>query len=60
MVRDWGKQKRSFSEVGCCVQIEGNRGFEFWEYFFEESRSSRVNGYGGILERVQLFGIKSF
>ncbi|RVX23992.1 hypothetical protein CK203_000550 [Vitis vinifera] len=38
---DWGKQKRSFSEVGCCVQIEGNRGFEFWEYFFEESRSSR-------------------
>ncbi|RVX07512.1 hypothetical protein CK203_025217 [Vitis vinifera] len=38
---DWGRQKRSFSEVGCCVQIEGNKGFGFWEYFFEESRSSR-------------------
>ena len=40
MVRDWGRQKRSFSEVGCCVQTEGNRGFGFWEYFLEESRSS--------------------
>ncbi|RVW43453.1 hypothetical protein CK203_070344 [Vitis vinifera] len=36
---DWGRQKRSFSEVGCCMQTEGNRGFGFWEYFLEESRS---------------------
>ncbi|RVW46188.1 Transposon TX1 uncharacterized 149 kDa protein [Vitis vinifera] len=41
MVRDWGRQKRSFSEVGGCVQTEGNRGFGFWEYFLEKSRSSR-------------------
>nr|CAN71644.1 hypothetical protein VITISV_041775 [Vitis vinifera] len=41
MVRGWGKQKGSFSEVGCCVQTEDNRGFGFGEYFLEESRSSR-------------------
>ena len=41
MIRDWGRQERSFSEVGCCVQIKGNRGFGFWEYFLEESRSFR-------------------
>ncbi|RVX05720.1 Transposon TX1 uncharacterized 149 kDa protein [Vitis vinifera] len=37
----WGRQKGSFSEVGCCVQTEDNRGFGFGEYFLEESRSSR-------------------
>ncbi|RVW38710.1 Transposon TX1 uncharacterized 149 kDa protein [Vitis vinifera] len=36
-----GKAKGSFSEVGCCVQTEDNRGFGFGEYFLEESRSSR-------------------
>ncbi|RVX09479.1 Transposon TX1 uncharacterized 149 kDa protein [Vitis vinifera] len=41
MVRGWGRQKGSFSKVGCCVQTEDNRGFGFWEYFLEESRSSR-------------------
>ena len=41
MIRDWGRQKRSFSEVRCCVQTKGNRGLGFWEYFLEESRSSR-------------------
>ncbi|RVW40358.1 hypothetical protein CK203_092445 [Vitis vinifera] len=25
----WGRQKGSFSEVGCCVQTEDNRGFGF-------------------------------
>ncbi|RVX05736.1 Transposon TX1 uncharacterized 149 kDa protein [Vitis vinifera] len=39
--KGWGRQKGSFSEVGCCVQTEDNRGFGFGEYFLEESRSSR-------------------
>ena len=41
MVRGWGRPKGSFSEVGCCVQTEDNKGFGFGEYFLEESRSSR-------------------
>ncbi|RVX23795.1 LINE-1 reverse transcriptase-like [Vitis vinifera] len=32
MVRGWGRQNGSFSEVGCCVQTEDNRGFGFGEY----------------------------
>ena len=41
MVRGWGRQKGSFSEVGYCVQTKDNRGFGFGEYFLEEPRSTR-------------------
>ncbi|RVX08287.1 hypothetical protein CK203_017628 [Vitis vinifera] len=65
MVRDWGRQKRSFSEVGGCVQTEGNRGFGFWEYFLEESRSSREmvvesDGHIAILGRLLHKSFRSF
>ncbi|RVX05595.1 Transposon TX1 uncharacterized 149 kDa protein [Vitis vinifera] len=61
----WGRQKGSFSEVGCCVQTEDNRGFGFGEYFLEESRSSREmvmesDGHIAVLGKLLLFQGFSF